>query len=170
MNDSMPITPETKIGPLLEAYPDLEQVLIEVSPTYEALRNPVLRRTVANVATLRQVATVGNVPIGTLISRLRCATGQAEGAIDEEEDAPAAPWPPDDSVARSFDARAVIESGGHPMQQVMQELAALAPEGVFELITPFVPAPLIDLARGKGFVGVSRELSPGVVHTRFRRS
>ena len=39
----IPITPETKVGEMLEAYPQLEEVLLEISPTFRKLRNPVLR-------------------------------------------------------------------------------------------------------------------------------
>ncbi len=51
------ITPDSRLGDLLERWPGLEDVLLELSPHFRALRNPVLRRTVAKVATLRQVST-----------------------------------------------------------------------------------------------------------------
>ncbi len=75
MNRMMDITPDTKVGPLLENRPELESVLMEISPKYTALKNPVLRRTVAKVATLRQVARVGDVPLADLIRKLREAAG-----------------------------------------------------------------------------------------------
>ncbi|HOK52235.1 MAG TPA: DUF1858 domain-containing protein [Bacteroidales bacterium] len=43
----IPITPQTKVGELLEAYPQLEAKLLELSPKFGHLKNPVLRRTVA---------------------------------------------------------------------------------------------------------------------------
>ena len=36
------ISPKTKVGELLEAYPALESVLMSMSPAFEKLRNPVL--------------------------------------------------------------------------------------------------------------------------------
>jgi len=168
-----PITPETRIGELLEAHPELEEVLIEISPTYQALRNPVLRRTVAKVATLRQVAQVGGVSLGVLIGRLRCAAGQEAADFVDDSVAGAAgwsEWAQDAQVAVSFDAREVIESGGHPLERVMRDLAALEPGRIYELITPFVPAPLVDVARQKGYDGVSLEERPGLIRTRFRRA
>jgi hypothetical protein len=55
------------------------------------------------------------------------------------------------------------------MPQVMQDLAALDEEGVYELITPFVPAPLVDLARGKGFLAYGAVEGENLVRTWFRR-
>lgn len=167
------ITPDTKVGELLAQYPQLEEVLVAISPTYQALRNPVLRRTVAKVATLRQVAKVGNVPLGELIGRLRSAVG-LEPLVDGSEEStdqevrPA--WASADAVVRTFDARPLIESGGHPLPQVMADLATLDSGQVYELLTPFVPAPLIDVAKGKGFAAYSSHEGPGLVRTYLARS
>lgn len=41
-----------RVAELLDAYPALEPVLVAQAPAFARLRNPVLRRTVARVATL----------------------------------------------------------------------------------------------------------------------
>ncbi len=167
------ITPESKIGELLERWPQLEAVLVDLSPHFRALANPVLRRTVAKVATLRQVSKVSGVALGVLVSRLRAGAGLAPAAIDDapgaaEPDRPA--WAVEREVARTHDARAAIEAGEHPIARVMADLAALADGQVYALVTPFVPAPLVDLAREKGFDAYSVSEGEGVVRTYFRRS
>ncbi len=170
--DAASITPESRLGELLQRWPDLEAVLIELSPHFKALRNPVLRRTVAKVATLRQVSTVSGVPLGTLIERLRAGAGLPPMAVNDESGAARAerpPWAAQGSVTRTRDARAAIEAGEHPMPQVMDDLAALDDEEVYQLVTPFVPAPLLDLARAKGFLSFSVLETPGLVRTFFRR-
>jgi hypothetical protein len=178
MPDRPAITPELRVSALLDSYPELEAVLVSLSPTYQALSNPVLRRTVAKVATLGQVAKVGNVAIGTLINRLREAVGQASCPHEHHEhaghDAPASPgeapaWAREDAVRLRFDARELIDAGEHPMPRVMSELASLAQGEVYLLVTPFVPAPLVGLAAGKGFAGFSERREPEVVFTYFRK-
>jgi hypothetical protein len=167
------ITPDSKIGDLLERWPALEEVLVELSPHFRALRNPILRRTVAKVATLRQVSTVSGVPLGVLVERLRVATGLPSAGSVEADAAPAAerpPWAVEGAVKRSFDARPALDAGEHPMPRVMAELASLAEADVYELLTPFVPAPLLDLARGKGFAAHSVREGDGLVRTFFRRA
>src|SRR5512134_520384 len=88
------ITPESRVGDLLERWPALEEVLVSMSPHFRALRNPILRRTVARVATLRQVASVGGVPLGTLVERLRAAAGLPPLAFGEDGSgaSPRPPW------------------------------------------------------------------------------
>ena len=45
------ITPKTKVGELLDAYPELEPVLMGLAPAFNKLKNPVLRKTIGKVAT-----------------------------------------------------------------------------------------------------------------------
>jgi hypothetical protein len=71
------ITPKTKVGELLDAFPQLEGSLIEMAPAFIKLRNPLLRRTIARVATLQQAALTGDVPVGELVRRLREEAGQS---------------------------------------------------------------------------------------------
>jgi hypothetical protein len=52
----------------------------------------------------------------------------------------------------------------------MADLAALGDGEVYELVTPFVPAPLVDLARGKGFPSFSVQEREGLVRTYFRKA
>lgn len=172
-NPRFMITPDTKVGEMLERYPQLEEVLIAISPTYKALKNPVLRRTVARVATLRQVSKVGDVPLGQLIGRLRSAAGlePAGGEVKEAaQDSGRPAWAVPTAVALTFDARPVIAGGGHPLPEVMGGLARLGPGQVYELLTPFVPAPLIDIAKGKGFVAFTVKEGPDLVRTFFAAS
>jgi hypothetical protein len=166
------ITPESKVGDLLERWPALEDVLVSMSPHFRALRNPVLRRTVAKVATLRQVASVGGVPLGSLVERLRAAAGLPPLALAAEGGGGPSPrpaWAAEASAARTHDARAAIEAGEHPMPRVIADLVALAEGEVYQLLTPFVPAPLVDLAKGKGFEAFSVAAEEGLVRTFFRR-
>ena len=167
------ITPDSKLGELLERWPGLEAVLLELSPHFGALKNPVLRRTVAKIATLRQVSTVSGVALGVLVARLREGAGLAPAAV-EDGGPGAAPaerpaWASEQAVTTTHDARSAIEAGEHPMARVMTDLARLRDGEVYALVTPFVPAPLVDLARGKGFQAYSVTEGDTVVRTYFRR-
>ena len=45
MENKLIITPKTKVLQLIEAYPELEEVLISKVPAFEKLRNPLLKNT-----------------------------------------------------------------------------------------------------------------------------
>ncbi len=177
MQKELTITPDSKIGELLEAYPDLESTLLRLSPAFRHLKNPVLRRTVAKVASLRQVAAVGGVPLGVLINELRRSVGQEpaveSGAPEEEVDGPAPAWYGRCMIATQVDAGPLLERGEHPGKHVMKLLKEIPEDQCLELLTPFRPAPLIDLAREKGYESwTKRETGGGeeIYLTYFRRA
>jgi Domain of unknown function (DUF1858) len=165
------ITPDSRLADVLERWPALEDVLLELSPHFRALRNPILRRTIAKVATLRQVSTVSGVALGMLVERLRAGAGLPPLAVEAGPEGARAERPAwaGGIPARTHDARAAIEAGEHPLPRVMADLAALGDGEVYALVTPFVPAPLVDTARAKGFAAFSAAEAEGVVRTWFRR-
>ena len=162
------ISPKTRVGELLDAYPALEQVLLEISPVFAKLKNPVLRRTVAKIATLQQAAVIGNMPVEDLVNRLRSAAGQdqIQGGVAEEDYLSANPptWYHSGAVLHQFDASVMINRGDNPMNEVLSHASRLAGGQIFELVTPFVPAPIIGILKDKGFQVWSRS-SAGQVST-----
>lgn len=168
------ITPETKVGPLLDRYPQLEAPLMKLSPAFAKLRNPLLRKTVAKVATLQQVAKIGEVPIGTLINTLRKELGIEEkwkgGAADKSDGSDVPEWFAQAKISMLLDAAPILEAGEHPLNRVMSELQKLEPGAIYELVTPFVPAPLLDAVSKKGFEVWSQKQSDGTVRSYFCRN
>lgn len=76
-------------------------------------------------------------------------------------------WADPGLVVRTYDARADIESGKHPLPVVMKALEDLNPGDVYLLVTSFAPALLVDLAREKGFEAHSASETPDLIHTYF---
>ena len=148
------ISPKTKVLELIEAYPQLEDVLIGFVPAFEKLKNPILRRTVARIATLQQAATVGNVKIEELIKVLRKQVGQdamniAGDATHYSVEKPA--WFEPGKVSKTVDIRPMLEAGEQPVNQVIADLNCIEAGSIYEVIAPFIPAPLIDKATSLGF-------------------
>jgi hypothetical protein len=173
---SMPINPETKVGALLEAYPGIEKTLIEWVPAFEKLKNPILRKTVAKVATLQQAAKIGGVSVRDLVIKLREATGQDGPNVPEiaqEElaassgDAPS--WLKEELVRRSIDADAMLERGVHPLGDVRQGVVSLKAGEIVKLTSAFRPQPLMDAMAASGLAVYSHEASPGHHATYFCR-
>ena len=173
MSEQIPITPETKISVLLDHYPEVEDILIDMAPAFKKLRNPILRKTVAKVATLRQAAQIGDVDLGTLINTLRAKAGmeEIEGLLPEmDRDSQIPPaWWEKARIVQQLDARPIIEAGEQPIHRVMNELKKLQENEIYELITPFTPAPLIDMAKKQGFRNWSQQEQKDLVRTFFIR-
>jgi hypothetical protein len=169
---SIPISPETKVGDLLDAYPGIEETLIRIAPAFEKLRNPVLRKTVAKVATLQQAAKIGGVPLPQLIGQLREAVGQGcagPGAQGAEEQGDDSSWLKTAVIIEEIDADAMLETGVHPIGKVRECTAKLNGGEAVLLKSSFRPEPLIDLMRQSGMAVYSEETSPGRHSTYFGR-
>ena len=142
------ITPKIKVLQLIETYPQLEDVLIEYAPAFKKLKNPVLRKTVAKIATLQQAAAVGNVNVEDLINRLRKEVGQDlySGESSALYITTRPDWFSEDLITEEFDAKEILAAGEQPVHQVMADLKNLESKNIYKLIAPFLPAPIIDKA------------------------
>jgi uncharacterized protein (DUF2249 family) len=158
------ITPELTVGDLLRHYPDLDEPLACAVPAYRALP-PAMRTALGPSMTLHRLAATGDVSLGTLITRLREAAGITEAAAAGEGVPDWTRQPP----AATLDARPMLAVGSHPVHAVMEALDALKPGEVYQLIAPFVPGPLIEMGRGKGFEAYA-ERDGDIVRTYFRKA
>lgn len=161
MSDAnLQITPKTKVGKLLDHFPQLEEVLIEMVPAFKKLKNPILRRTIARVTNLQQAAQVGGIALDELINNLRNEVGQE--IMDHShpiniENTATPDWFAIDKIETSFDARKIIAGGGHPLPEVIEGANKVSDGKIYELITPFLPAPLIDKVKAMGFQAWSKQ-------------
>lgn len=146
------ITPKTKVLELIETYPELEDVLIEYAPAFKNLKNPVLRRTVAKIATLQQAAAIGGVKTEELINRLRKEIGQdlASENMDIQYNYRKPDWFAEEKIVKRFNASEMLAAGEHPVNQVIADLNQLEEGKIYELKAPFLTAPLIDKATSLG--------------------
>ena len=163
------ITARTRIKELLDAYPELEPVLIDLAPAFKKLKNPILRNTIARVTTIQQAAQIGEIPLDVIVNKLRGLTGQEpldiEGKKAEAGSRPA--WAYENKATATLDARDLIASGGHPLSVVLQEASDLKQGDVYLLITPFYPAPLVDKLKDSGFLHWSEKIRSDLYHNYF---
>ncbi len=150
--DKTDITPDTKVADLLNDYPETEGVLLELSAAFAALKNPVLRRTVAKVTSLQQAAKVGGVNIVEMVDALRQKAGLgALGDISYTDNPNIAILNNEPVADHKMDVCSMIEQGYHPKDMVLKAAEELKSGQTLELITPFIPSPITDILKNKGF-------------------
>jgi len=171
MTSKLIITPDVKVAELLKEYPQLEDKLIEIAPVFVKLKNPILRKTIAKVTTLKQASVVGKVSIGEMINKLRAEVGQSSADLSSEKSGGGAKpeWVDEKKIRIFYDAREDLDAGVHPVNKVVQETSKLKEGEIYLLITPFTPAPLIDMISAKGFQVYSEDMMDGRVMTYFMK-
>jgi hypothetical protein len=152
--DNIEITPSTKINDLLDTYPELEETLIGIAPPFKKLKNPLLRKSVARVATIKHISSVGNVPLNELINKLRMAVGQSvtdDSYEDENYFLDKPDWFSEDKISLSFNEEKLGDKDKMTLVTMLQEAKNVKEGEIIELTTSFLPAPGIDRMKSKGY-------------------
>ena len=151
----MEIDLQTKIADLLKFYPDLEDTLLELSPAFAKLRNPILRRTVAKVTSIQQAAKIAgispSVMVQTLRKAARLATVDSIETYENNQQEPMPEWFDETKITTRFDASPIINAGESPMREILRLSKELQEDAIMELTAPFRPEPIIDILKSKGF-------------------
>ncbi|MFT5111085.1 MAG: hypothetical protein ACI8P9_000396 [Parasphingorhabdus sp.] len=167
------ITPTVTVYKLLEAYPELEDVLIGIAPPFKKLKNPILRRSVAKIATLRHASTVGGVPLNHLVNVLREFVGQSPSQEDYEDINyfTAEPdWFEKKSVVLSIDEQKDSKNNEMTLGPILRGAKKLTKGQILELKTSFLPAPGIEVMRSKGYQSWSIKGEGEMVFTYFMKN
>ncbi|HOW91006.1 MAG TPA: DUF1858 domain-containing protein [Anaerolineaceae bacterium] len=150
----MEITAKTKLIDVLNEYPQLEEQIIQAAPAFKNLKNPILRRTVGRMATVEKVVQIGGLDLTTFINMLRRQVGQPElvppDLVTPEMDSrPVLAEPAWIAGEAQFvvDGKAMLASGGVPVNRVNELLPQLEAGKFLLLITDFEPTPMIDAVK-----------------------
>lgn len=150
-----PIHLQTRISDLLRDYPALEDVFFGLSPQFEKLKNPILRRTVTKVTSVQQAASIAGLEPDYVLRMLRKAADLPldENAVERVaaslEAKPS--WVSADLCWIELDVRTDLSAGRSPMKRILEQAAQLkAGEGLC-LLNDFVPTPILDQLKLKGY-------------------
>ncbi|MEE9553869.1 MAG: DUF1858 domain-containing protein [candidate division Zixibacteria bacterium] len=167
------ITPYITVSKLLETYPELEDVLIGIAPPFKKLKNPILRRSVAKVATIKHISSVGNVPLNELINTLRRAVGQPEikESYDEENYfQPEPDWFSVEKISVSINEDKLGSTDKMTLAVILKKAKTIKKDEIIELVTTFLPAPGIDIMKSKGYFVWSIKVDNGIIKSYFLKN
>lgn len=60
-------------------------------------------------------------------------------------------WLLNERIVKTLDAKPLLIQGIHPLEQVFAETSSFGSGDIFELITPFVPHPMMEKMKDRGF-------------------
>ncbi|WP_234555134.1 DUF2249 domain-containing protein [Thermus caliditerrae] len=168
------VRPEMRVAEVLRRWPELLRVLVEASPAFQRLKNPLLRKTLPNLVTVAQAARMGGLEPEELVARLNRALGveaRPEVLGGEAESLLGAPPPPWLSAPLGFhlDVRPILERGGEPFQAIMAAAREVGPGERLVLEVLFEPIPLYKVLGKQGFLAWCERLGEGHYRVHFYR-
>ena len=152
-----PILASWKISEVLKKYPELLDELVGLSPAFEKLRNPVMRRVQSRLVTVSQAAGIAGLDPARVTRQLNQAAGITPPDTAENgaapDAAPAAPpaWVGAVPVATELDVRPLMERGEEPFRVIMSAAREVPAGEALRLIVGFEPLPLYDALAKQGF-------------------
>jgi len=141
------ITLETKIADLLNNYEGMKEILIDINPKFEKLNNPILRRTIAKVAGVKQAAIVGGMEPLELLNKLRLAVGQEPLENVEYESAQQNKEIPNwitQQPKKQLNANQILDEDKNPLAQLHKAIKEISDGEIVVIESDFKPEPLIE--------------------------
>jgi len=168
----MVIRPGDRISTVLAHGERMVDVLVSLSPVFERLRSPTMRKVMARLATVEQAAKLAGLDPQEVVAALNRAIGAdarpvaERGADDRHAPRPGLiasrgatpatgmpPWlrqlPPERIV--DLDVREDLRSGREPFSRIMAARRAVPEGGVLRLRVIFEPVPLYAVMARHGF-------------------
>jgi uncharacterized protein (DUF2249 family) len=168
----MKIDANTKIAQLLRERPEALEALVSISPKFNKLRNPLLRKLMASRTTIGMASKIGGCTPEDFFAKLKPLGFEANGVAVLEEAAQAKCMPafmqqlkPTDVL--DLDVRPILAEGKDPFQLILKKTGELTMGQALRIINDFDPIPLVQLLGKRGFLTWGEELEGGVFHTWF---
>ncbi len=163
----------TTVAELLNDYKGMKDILIEINPKFKKLNNPVLRRTLAKVATVKQAAIVGGMKPTELLNKLREKVGQKPLEVDKSMDK--LDLDLDEDIAtktpkESIDVNKLLNEDKNPLAVVFNKLRTYNQGEVIKIISDFKPEPLMEEFIKKGYKVFCKELSDKEFETYIQKN
>ncbi len=158
---------DTTIAELLNSYDGMKEILIEINPKFKKLNNPILRRTLAKIATVKQAAIIGSMDPIDLVNKLRVSVGQdlLNIEIKKENINIIEPEWVKTEASKKIDANKLLDEERNPLAEVNLALKKMAKDEILVISSDFRPEPLIDEFKAKGFTAYTKELNSNCFET-----
>ena len=151
----MKISANTKIASLLKHHPDALETIIRISPKFEKLRNPFLRKLLAGRTSISMASKIGGCKVTDFFEKLVPLGFEAgETSVGFEPDETPPPFflkNLDPETIEDLDVRPILDADDDPLKIILDRLKGLGEGHVLKIVNSFEPSPLIALLERKGY-------------------
>lgn len=170
---NMTINANTKISHLLKQNASALDAIVSISPKFEKLRNPLLRKVMAPRTTIAAASKMGGCSVDEFFQKLKPLgfdiDSDAPLAEDKKKAVPAVFIQLTKEQLTELDVRPVIASGKDPLNIIMEAVKKIQAGQVLKIINTFEPTPLILLLEKKGFESYVETIGEDLVETYFHK-
>jgi uncharacterized protein (DUF2249 family) len=167
----MTINANTKIAAIIKQHPDALETIVSISPRFEKLRNPVLRKLMAGRASISMASKIGGCSLNTFFEKLKSLGFEIDALTmppaEEKKEVPDFIKLLKEDQVFELDVRPVIASGKDPLSIITRKVKTIKAGQVLKIINIFEPVPLIKLLEKQGFAVYTDVINENLVETYF---
>lgn len=167
----MIINANTKIATILKQEPDALEAIINISPMFTKLRNPIIRKLMAGRTSLAMAAKAGGCSIADFYDKLKPLGFEIDNETlsvkTAEKSLPHFIISLKPANIIDLDVRPIIASGKDPLHIIIEKIKTIQPGQAIKIINSFEPVPLILLLEKKGFASYTETIKDHLTHTFF---
>lgn len=167
----MVINANTKIGSILKESSEALEAIISISPKFEKLRNPILRKVMASRTSIATASKIGNCQPNDFFIKLKPLGFEIDNSIlpgkKTKKQLPLFMIHLQKEELAELDVRPILASGKDPLAMIIQKIRWLMPGQVLKIINSFYPEPLILLLKKQGFDSYADCIDDNLVETYF---
>jgi len=170
----MLINGHTKLASIIKERAEALDAIISISPTFEKLRNPLLRKLMAPRTSIATASKIGGCQVSDFFNKLKPLGFEIDNSIlavnQEKEKLPAFLLTIQKDKLIELDVRPVLASGEDPLGPIIQKVKWLKPDQVLKIVNSFYPEPLILLLKKQGYDSFADQIDDNRVDTYFYRN
>ena len=168
----MNINEHTKISSIIKMHESALDAIISISPKFEKLRNPILRKLMADRASIQMACKVASCSVEEFFNKLRplgfvCSYSNIEERTKENTI-------PDfiklitTTNLIELDVRPILSNGQDPLNKILNTINNANKNSIIKIINSFEPSPLIELLKKQGFEYYIEKISNEQINTYFK--
>lgn len=167
------INANTRIAALLKRHPDALEAIISISPRFNKLRNPLLRKLMASRTSIAMASKIGGCSTNDFFDKLQPLGFDIDRSISEEtiEKNTVPEFMKNANFGKMLvlDVRPVLNSGKDPLQLILKHIKMLEVGQILMLTNSFEPTPLIQLLSKQGFESYVEMTGENLIQTYFHK-
>ncbi len=170
----MIISANTKIAALLKHNADALEAIISITPKFEKLRNPLLRKLMASRTSIGMASKISGCGVEDFFTKLAPLGFETEMVISPaNENKPHLPaffnsLKPDQ--IHKLDVRLVIDAGEDPLSLIIKTVKNIKQGDALKIVNSFEPTPLLSLLKKQGFDSYVDIIDDNLVETYFYKT
>ena len=168
----MLIDANTRLSAILKARPDALEAIVNISPRFQKLRNPILRKIMAPRTSIQMAAGIGNCSVNDFYTKLSAFgfdSVNTESINEPVESRPLFMQSIVNDEIIDFDVRPILAQGNDPLKSIMNKINNIQPTQTLRIINSFRPTPLMKLLSDKGFESYAERIAEDVFHIYFHQ-